>query len=49
MRLDSDGDLTNFSHGILGWVIGFFLDSAFSFTRFRPVFFKYAIVDPFLT
>jgi hypothetical protein len=48
MRLDSDGDLADFGHGVLGWIIRILFYNALSLGGFGPVLFEYAVVDPFL-
>ncbi|KAJ8125586.1 hypothetical protein O1611_g8051 [Lasiodiplodia mahajangana] len=48
MGLDGDSNLADFGHSILGRVIGLLLDDAFSLRGLCPVFFKHAVMYPFL-
>lgn len=48
MRLERDGDLTDFGHALFWGVFGVFLDNALLFDGLCPVFLEKAIADPFV-
>lgn len=49
MRLEGDGDLASLGHGVLGRVLGVFMQDALFLVWFRPVLFKQAAVDPLVS
>ena len=49
MRLDSDGDLTELGHGVLGRIVRFLLDHALPLGWFGPVLLENAVGNPSLT
>jgi hypothetical protein len=48
VRLDCDGDLTEFDHALLGRVVGLLDDNTLPLDGLRPIFFKDALAYPSL-